>query len=69
MGLTQVPLWPLRIDPVSSGILSRPKMQTKSVINNAGRIVSAFEMLIVPMTLNIEVSTFEKMKIKAEAIT
>jgi hypothetical protein len=36
-------------------------MQTKSVINNAGRIVSAFEMLIVPMTLNIEVSTLEKM--------
>jgi hypothetical protein len=44
-------------------------MQTKSVMNNAGRFISAFEMLSVPMTWNIKVRTFEKTKMKAEAIT
>src|SRR5580698_7545940 len=34
-----------------------------------GSSIRAFEMLIVPMTWNIEVSTFEKTKMKAEAMT
>lgn len=44
-------------------------MQTINVIRSAGRIVKAFEMLMFPMTWNIDVSTFEKTKMKAEAMT